>query len=171
MPNSIYWTPQPAYDRHGNIHPFTPTNRPLLCVLDKERDVYLGQGVKVKERRNTGRIDVWTGREWLRGGQGAGRYHSLFPIPDRNAPIWEEGRRVPMIATHYLILCGFCHTCTGSYWRIEPDYYVARADKDEDQMIRWRVFRRENEREFKWAHIPSSAVLTWTDLPQIARPS
>lgn len=171
MAASIYWTSYPAYDKEGNVHPFTPTNRPLLCILDKQKHVHLGDGVVVQERRQIGRIDVWTGKEWLRDGQGTGWYHSVFPLPDRTAPIWEEGQRCPALQSHYLILCRHCHTCTGSYWRIEPDYYVAKAERDDDQMLRWRVFRRKNEREFEWAHIPSSAVLAWTDLPQVARPS
>lgn len=167
---NIYWTPQPAYSPDGEPHAFIPQNQPLLCVLDKKCTIHTPQGLQVKERRNHSRIDVWTGKEWLREGEGAGRYHSIYPLPIRTMPCWVENE-IPPVEGRYLILCKFCYTQSGSCWRIEPDYYVARIERDESHMYHWKVFRRATVDKFEWAIAPSSSVIAWTPLPQVARPS
>lgn len=169
MPRPI-WTPQAAYDQHGDVHRFTPENTPLLCILDRTRTVLAANGQVIQERRNLGRLDVWTGREWVEEGEGTGRYHSLFQIPSRRADCWVEGS-VPLKRSHYLILCRLCNICNGSYWRIEAGYYVAQTRIEDDGLLQWRVFRRKNRNEREWANIPNSAVMAWTELPRVEKPS
>jgi len=164
--SDVYWVPQPAY-KDGAVHPFTPVNQPLLCLLD---------ATMPRERRHTGRMDVWTGKRWLLRGEGYGQYHTVYPIPRHDYACWNTG--IPLSPDNYIVLIELTQTVSSSSWRVEPGFYPARLQEGEDG-TEWRVIRRsiknsspsQHKWMYEWIQVPVGSVIAWTYLPKTVKPN